>query len=64
MENETTNMSVRSFAMYPETYEKLTTLKKEMGITWDEAFQYLLKNKRERDWHETKAGKKSTEAHR
>ena len=46
MKEEGVNMSIRSFAMYPETYEELLKLKKEKQTTWDEVFRYLL-NKEE-----------------
>lgn len=49
MENELDNMSVRSFAMYPETYEELVKLKKERQTTWDEVFRYLLKKGRDKN---------------
>lgn len=42
---EEINMSVRSFAMYPETYEKLVELKQERDTTWDEVFRHLLKER-------------------
>lgn len=53
------NMRSYSLAFYPETKERMETIKNEKQLTWDELFNYFMASKNEEKISEDKKAKTS-----